>query len=79
MCKFKICTKIQRLIFLKSNHFQKIHKHLEPSFAKRFGEQIRHIVICVNLRQMNEFTLIAISNKMNFDVDVLGLDRKSVV
>ena len=69
----KFTISIFRLSLLKSNHFKHRDQHFKASFGKRFGKQIRHIVICVDLLQMNELPFKAAADKMNFDIDVLGL------
>ena len=43
--------KIIKNLILKTNHFQKTYKHIEASFVKWLCEQIRHIIISVDLFQ----------------------------
>ena len=60
------------LIILKANHFKKTNEQIESRFSKRFGEHVRHIIISVDLCQMNELALITIPYEMNLNIDVFG-------
>ena len=53
-------------------HLQKSYKHIKSCFSKWFSKQIRHIVICVDLLQVDKTAFKAVSNEMHLDINMLG-------
>ena len=59
-------------MIFETNHLEKTNKQIEMRFCKRFGKHVRHIIISVDLCQMNELSLITIPYEMDLNIDVFG-------